>query len=73
MVRAEVQVIAWGTKVRFNAEMAKLMGPQFGGKKGVVTGPPIGSRPEPEGGLWVLWDGLREPALCFEEDLEVVK
>lgn len=66
------RTFAWGTKVRFNATMAERMG-RFGTKTGIVTGPPIGSSKEPPGGLWVLWEGLCEPAPCFEKDLKVIE
>lgn len=40
---------------------------------GVVDAPPLGSKPPPPGGLYVLWQGLHEPMAVFEEYIEVVE
>lgn len=65
-------VNAWaiGQRVRFKpgSDMAAFTK----GAIGTIAIPPIGSPKAPDGGLYVLWPALREPAPCFVDDLEGV-
>lgn len=65
-------MIPHGARVRFTRNMAEAMGQRFGRSLGTVTMEPPGSPRAPEGGVYVLWDCLREPAPAFEKDLEVI-
>lgn len=60
----------WGTRVRW--KRGGSMAAWRPDAEGEITGPPIGSHREPPGGIWVLWDELREPMACFEEDVQLV-
>lgn len=63
--------IVEGTRVRWNAECRETFKSTRGMADAVGTVVPgIGKVKPPPGGLYVLWDRLREPMAVFVEDLE---
>lgn len=61
---------AYGQKVRWKA--GGRMRRWAGDKVGEIVPQPVGSTGvPPEGGVYVLWEELREPMACFLTDLEL--
>ena len=72
MVEGLGEVLPFGTRVRYKPEKGNVMG-KFGSGMGTVVMQPIGSQGvPPPGGLYVLWNHLREPAPAFVDDLEII-